>query len=218
MMGKIMFSSERRRYFLKVFTVGIAAVLGGRSPARGQAALPVIAGAIRWDAWAATGSAVQAAVAASLGPEDFHARAPFCALPAGRQGISFAGCRTQDAMDAEIAAAAKAGLGYWAYCWYGAGNPMMNAWALHQASGIREQMKWCMLLQFSRLGGAAAFAQAGEDYLRYFAQPNYQQIAGRPLVYLFIDQPDHLAADWAGNWANLATAWRSLTQASPARS
>jgi hypothetical protein len=169
----------------------------------------VAAGAIRWDAWDAAGSPILRAVEDDLGPLEFRGRAPFCAVASSAESISLARCDTQAAMDAEIAAAAGAGLAYWAYCWYGAGDAMMNAWALHQSSAQRNRVKWCMILQFSRLG--ADFASTAAAYAGYFGQENYQRVAGgRPLLYLFVDQPEHLGRDFGGSWAKVRAGFDAL--------
>jgi len=186
----------------------------GLIPGPAAAAAPVFAGAIRWDAWETTDRGIANAVAATLGPHQYNNRAPFCATSPAADTIDMSSCDTQAAMDEEIADAARAGLAYWAYCWYGAGDPMMNAWALHQSSVLRNQVGWCLLLQFSRLGGAGAFAAVQTAFVGYFQQPNYQKLAGaRPLIYLYVDQIAHLASDWGGNWANVGTALDHLATA-----
>ncbi len=221
--------SHSRRSNDSLFNAGEAAALGRTSGRRGimksavTAAIaafvprahttvrePIYAGAIRWDAWEASNSSVNRAVATSLSPPQFHTRAPFCAAEHGG-AIGFGACDTQVAMDAEIAFAAAAGIAYWAYCWYGINDPMARAWSLHQSSENRNRVKWCLLLQFSRMSSLATLVST---YVAYFRQPNYQHAAGvRPLVYVSVDQMSHLASDWRGDWTNLHTVLEKLATA-----
>ena len=117
-------------------------------------------------------------------------------------------------MDAEITYAAEAGLNYWAYCWYGATDPMMNAWKYTQASSDRNRMNWCLLLQFARMGGPIAFSGVVSTYVGYFLQANYQKVLfGRPLIYIYFDQMSHLESNWNGDWANVRIALDGLRAA-----
>ncbi|MGA2538833.1 MAG: hypothetical protein ABSF53_22695 [Terracidiphilus sp.] len=152
------------------------------------------------------------AVENSLGPHLYQNRAPFCAASASAEAIKLAKCDTQAVMDEEIAYAAKAHLAYWAYCWYGSSDAMMNAWALHQSSSQKNRVNWCMILQFSRVG--ADFTSLASTHVGYFRQPNYQKVAdGRPLLYLFVDQLEHLTHDFGGSWANVRKGFDSLNTA-----
>ena len=174
----------------------------------------IAVGAIRWDAWEAEGSKVLDSVENTLGPRKYWERAPFCGTPSQNESISFSRCDTQAAMDDEIGFASRAGLAYWAYCWYGASNPMMNAWAHHQSSAHREAIRWCLLLQFSRLGGPAGFSMAQREYIGYLKQSNYQCVIGsRPLIYIYFDQVAHLQSEWGGNWDTLRTALSDFAEA-----
>ncbi len=174
-----------------------------------------VVGAIRWDAWAGN-SSTNAKAQQDLFPPQFQSRAPACAVATSGLGLSFAGCNTQAAMDAEITAANGAGLNYWAYCWYGtplaAGNPFQNAWALHQSSSIKNQVKWCIIFQLSDMGGASAFAAAFSTLTGYLAQSNYQTVlSGRPLVYILIDQNTPLS--WGGSFSSFQTSLNSFRSA-----
>jgi hypothetical protein len=178
---------------------------------RAYASSSIQVGAIRWDAWDAANTSILKAVETSLGPHQYRDRAPFCATAPSAESIEFSKCDTQAAMDREIAAAAQAGLAYWAYCWYSASDPMMNAWALHQTSTQKNRVNWCMILQIDHLAGAAAFTGLASTYVSYFRQGNYQRVAGgRPLVYLFVGQLQHLTSDWGGSWANVGAAFDNL--------
>jgi hypothetical protein len=117
-------------------------------------------------------------------------------------------------MDAEIGFAAAAGIAYWAYCWYGPSDPMMNAWAHHQASAQRNRVNWCLLLQFSRLAGPDALNAVHAQYIAYFRQDNYQRVmGGRPLVYIFMDQLYTLARNWSDSWDAMRAALANLAAA-----
>jgi hypothetical protein len=174
----------------------------------------IVAGAIRWDAWAALDTIAIDSVSATLRPTEYRKRAPFCATIQSGDQIDLARCASQTTMDAEITYAAEAGLNYWAYCWYGATDPMMNAWKLHQASSDRNRMNWCLLLQFARMGGPIAFNGVVSTYVEYFLQVNYQKVLfGRPLIYIYFDQMSHLESNWNGDWANVRTALDGLRAA-----
>lgn len=198
-----------------------ALVLAAVAKAATAGATRSIPGAIRWDAWygsapGSSESAVNAAVDVDLAPARWRGRAPWFAAPVSATRTVIDGS-TQACMDAEIDYAASAGLRYWAYCWYGQQSPpspMQRAWVLHQASGIRERMNWCLLLQFSRIGPAARWNTAVPDYLGYFRQHNYQSVLnGRPLLYVFIDDPKALGTAWNGRWENVRTAFDALRTA-----
>jgi len=69
-----------------------------------------------------------------------------------------------------------------------------------------------MILQFSRVGGD--FSSFASTYAGYFQQTNYQRLAGgRPLIYLFIDQLEHLTRDFGGSWANVRKGFDALDAA-----
>lgn len=181
-----------------------------------------IPGAIRWDAWYGGGTGSEGNVntqeCRTLGPAIFQSRAPWFATPVSPFLMTING-NTQAIMDAEITYAAAAGLRYWAYCWYGQEtpvSPMQNAWALHQASSIKNNMNWCLNWQFGRIGGLSAFTANIPTYVGYFQQANYQTVTAtttlRPLVYCLISDTD-LAAAWGNSWANVASAFTALRAA-----
>ena len=151
---------------------------------------------------------------ADLGPAPWQGRAPWFAKPISPNAISIDG-NQQATMDAEITYAKLAGLNYWAYCWYGTSDvAMQKAWMLHQASAIKNQVNWCMILQFTRLNGAWAFGKLNDTYVSYFKKANYQKVMnGRPLLYLYIDNLAHLASDWGGSWSNVYAALNHLRTA-----
>jgi hypothetical protein len=181
----------------RAFLMGAAAAVASSAA---QAAHPgKTVGAIRWDAWYKAGNTgVTAAVAAALGYSsdpvsgaNFQSRAPSCATAINSYSISLDGCDSQAQIDAEIAAARGAGLDYWAYCWYGTTNPLQKAWVYHQASAIKAQMNWCLIVGYSQLVTAAS---APAEFVGYFKQANYQSVlSGRPLIYALPDSTTNAA-------------------------
>ncbi|PIK73714.1 hypothetical protein CS379_06860, partial [Methylobacterium frigidaeris] len=183
-----------RRKFIVGTALAAGALAGSSRPA--LASTNVVAGAIRWDAWnAGAGSLEQGPVQAALGPAQFQTRAPWFAQRISPYAMSIDG-NQQSIMDQEITYAKNAGLNYWAYCWYGDTDlPMQKAWDLHQASAIKNQVNWCMILQFSRMGNATKFNSLISTYVGYFQQSNHQKVlGGRPLLYIFVDSSTALAA------------------------
>ena len=209
---------SRRRFFTGAAALAAYATL----PARGARANTngTIPGAIRWDAWYGGGSGsegtVNQQVSQSLGPATFQPRAPWFASPISPFLNSING-NQQATMDAEITYAASAGLAYWAYCWYGQEtptSPMQNAWSLHQSSSIKNNMNWCMILQFSRLSSASMAANQA-TYVSYFQQANHQTVtattAARPLLYILMDTTS--LANFTGGATGVATAITNLRAA-----
>ncbi|WP_131194746.1 hypothetical protein [Lichenihabitans psoromatis] len=171
-----------------------------------------IVGAIRWDAWYDPDGQIGKAVEASLGPSQFHSRMPFFGKATDADHVRIDG-NHQDVMDREIQMAKAAGLSYWAYCWYPQDSPMQNAWRLHQSSSIKDKMNWCLLWQFSNLGGRAAFEKNVPQVVKWLAQTNYQVVPGkRPLIYFNVDQPQTLAK-WQNDWGTVAAALDMLRAA-----
>ncbi len=176
--------NTRRELMLRVL-ISVGTVLTSETPVRARS--HSIIGAIRWDPWyGAAGTSERTVVEATLGPAAFQSRAPDFAAPTSRKSISIDG-GTQAQIDREIGLASQAGLDYWAYCFYALDSPMMNAWKLHQASAIRDRMKWCLLLPsfalFERETGSSI-----DRYVGYMMQPNYQFVLGsRPLLFVLDD-------------------------------
>ena len=148
----------------------------------------IAVGAIRWDAWSAGNSLSNAAVARSLSPPEFQSRAPFCAkLRAPLNSLDLSDCDSARTVDLEIAFAERANIDFWAYCWYGDTDPMMEAWRFHQSSRRRDDVKWCLLLQLSRLDTQGDLEQECNRYSEFFQQSNYKAIGLSPLVFLYLD-------------------------------
>jgi hypothetical protein len=144
---------------------------------------PVV-GAIRWDGWIGDKGTWQIGpiVERTLGPSEFHYRAPFFSVELGPDSISIDGT-TQEIMDREIAYAKDAGIDYWAYCWYPDGCGLEIPRKLHQASEYSNDVKWCVIL-----GAFEENIQGnyGKTLVEDFSRDNYQKVCGgRPLIYLY---------------------------------
>jgi hypothetical protein len=175
--------------------------------AKGLSTEKTIPGAIRWDAWYAPSDANTDADN-SLGPPEWHSRAPWFARPTAADSIAIDGGQ-QATLDAEIGYAVQARLKYWAFVWYGAKSPMQNAWRLYQSSKLRSQINWCLLLAVSNQGGAKGFKAATPEYTGYLTQPNYQTVLnGRPLLYILMDSDKSVEA-WGG-YGGLAASLRDF--------
>src|ERR1017187_1336267 len=145
--------SNSRREFLKSSVAGIAtASLGCGVSSRSFCSTRtsnIIAGAIRWDAWYTEADASLAAQH-SLSSPKYYKRAPFfCRVNADAQVGCIGNARE---MDAEIHAAARGGLKYWAFVWYGQDSSLRTAWNLYSQSSHRHLIKWCGIVGLSDLG------------------------------------------------------------------
>jgi hypothetical protein len=202
---------SRREFISGAAALSACTALERPAEARGG----IIAGATRWDA--SYGSQNGRSVDAALGPSMWQSRAPWFARILSPNAIRIDG-NHRATMDAEIHYASRAGLRYWAYVWYPGGDPMMNAWALHQSSSLRDEMNWCFLFQLSNMGGASGFGATSSAYANYCSQHNYQTVLGsRPLIYLFVDDPRSIQARWGGRWSNVKGALNTFRAACTGR-
>ena len=173
----------------------------------------IAVGAIRWDAWSAGNSLSNAAVARSLSPLDYQSRAPFCAkLRAPLNSLDLSDCDSAKTVDLEIALAKRANIDFWAYCWYGDTDPMMEAWRFHQSSRRRDDVKWCLLLQLSRLDTRDDLEQQSSRYAGYFQQANYKVIGLRPLVFLYLDNIASVSDISTGHLEQMRTTFEHLRE------
>lgn len=154
-------------------------------------------GIINWDACLPPNTYFGGYASASLSDVRFRNRVPFYA-DATEDVITFHK-RTQEEFDLELIFAEKAGIDYFAYCYY-RGAPMTDdsqtetadngterhlhelneARKLHSASALRERVKMCFIF--------ANHTFDDEDYAfacREMQKPYYEKIDGRPLVYFF---------------------------------
>jgi hypothetical protein len=143
---------------------------------------PLVVGAIRWDGWIGEtpGYDVGLEVERSLGPPQWHSRLPFFGKELSTTEVQVR-ANTQAVMDREIALAHGAGLDYWAFVMYPPDNPQTRGGIdLYQHSARRADIRFAMIVQ-SYTFGESEIARL----LRYFADGNYQRVAGgRPLVFL----------------------------------
>ena len=80
----------------------------------------------------------------ALGPARYHDRMPFFGRETDENDVRIDG-DTQGVMDREIAAAALAGLNYWAFVGYAKDSPMTNALDLYLSSARRSDIAFCMI-------------------------------------------------------------------------
>jgi hypothetical protein len=163
--------------------------LNGNPPliASATAAQPLLIGAIRFDGFYASSSvagSVNAANAATLSPTAYQSRLPWFATVSG--GVASWPAATQAIIDAEILAAADAGLNYWAFDSYQPTDEETPALTLYLSSTQRSKISFCMLGQFSNwnLAGGAPYAASAQRDVTMFGQPGYVKVlGGRPLYY-----------------------------------
>jgi hypothetical protein len=99
-------------------------------------------------------------------------------------------------MAAEIHAAVKGGLKYWAFDWYQPDSSLRGAWNLYRQSPHRNLINWCGIVGLANLGSLPFSNNRSQDTLHewaeYMQEPNYQKVdsgqANRPLLYILWDQ------------------------------
>ena len=165
--------------------------------------------AIRWDAFdTGTTNTIDKSVSRTLSPPQFWYRAPWYAVPEGPNSLLING-DSQSTMDQEITYAHKAGLTCWVYLWYGATDPMQNAWNLQQTSSIKNEVNWAQMESFENFYGASSVTAATPAIISYFQQSNYQTVlGGRPLWFLYDDgsYSTYVHDFWGGSSASVASA------------
>lgn len=154
-----------------------------------------IVGAIRWDAWYGDAT-VTAAVEASLGQRKYHFRLPWFAAVIDADTVRING-DSQPIMDQEIAYAARAGLGYWAFLDYLDEAPGMSV-ALNRylATKDKKGVRYCLVEEGTRLDKAGSGAWA--RLVEHFRHPEYQTVLdGRPLLFVSGTTATLGKAEWA---------------------
>lgn len=165
---------------------GAASRPAATMPWRGQGAARPVVGAIRWDAWHGDRGAPGRAVEKTLGPKQWHDRLPFFAKVLSDERVEVCG-DTQAVVDEEIAHAARAGLDYWAFCYYPGMKAMNYGLELYLTSRRRDDVRFCLLLQSGHLGRSEDWPATATSFVEYMRQPTYQNVLGnRPLVYLLL--------------------------------
>ena len=199
-----------RRSFL-VWLIGLIAMTGRIAIARTGCSF----GAIRWDAQYSDQSGEPGFEEEQiLGPKEWQFRAPLHTKILGSDQIKFE--PSQKTFDAEIRAAKSGGLAYWAYLSYGTDgeiqldHPMMKGFAFHKSSSIRQQMKFCLIVQTGNLGFSHEFDRAASKVLTFLADTDYFVCLGdRPLIYLMYNDKD-LATYWKGSLDALSHSLTSI--------
>ncbi len=171
--------------------------------ARPQAARPSV-GAIRWDAWydPADGKIARATETA-LGPARYHDRMPFFGRETDENDVRIDG-DTQGVMDREIAAAALAGLNYWAFVGYAKDSPMTNALDLYLSSARRSDIAFCMIGSIANGGSVGRWSDNTRHELTLMGEKGYVRVLdGRPLYYLLATSQRQIETEW-GSAAGVA--------------
>lgn len=171
-----------------------------------------IVGAIRWDAWHGDKGVPGRAVEKSLSPAHWHGRVPFYGQIISQHQVEIRADR-QEVMDQEIAFASEAGLDYWAFCLYRAGDPMNRGLELYLKSSSRNKIHFCLLLQAAHLGTAAEWPKTAQEIVGYLKEQGYQNVEqNRPLIYL--TNNDQELPETFGSWTEARHAFNLLSSES----
>ncbi len=216
-----------RRSFL-LGAVAASALLAA-APQAMAAHTGVTVGAIRWDAAygpSAAAGTVRGEMEVALSPSQFQGRAPACAVATNTptsSTVSFAGCSTQSAIDAEINAASAVGLDYWAFCYYGqtGGNAELTA-ALNYylSSTIKNKINYALMYFSTSLFVSDVGTTANLNALvSAMGSSNWQKttISGtaRPLLYILLNSGSATAAQVSSAVASLKAAASAAGVATP---
>lgn len=167
---------------------GVAACdAAGQEPSGAAAARPTV-GAIRWDAWHGDRGVAGKAVEETLGPVKWHNRLPFYARVIGPDRVRIDGT-SQEVVDREIELAVSAGLDYWAFVTYSAGDPMSIGLRRYLASERRSSLHFCLITECGRWGSPPFV----DRVVGLMQEAGYRTVLQRrPLVYIGFITPDHL--------------------------
>ena len=170
-------------------------------------------GAIRWDAWYDPNNGIVAqAVEADLAPAAFLSSAPAFTSVTASGTLSINGDSAAE-MDSEIHLAASAGINYWAFDYYGPGDPMNNALQLYLQSPINTLVDFSLIDTAGWGATLSNFKTAIAQRVALMEQPTYQCVEGnRPLYYLMLPSAAIIQQWWGGNPANMAAAVDYLRQ------
>ncbi len=189
-MLKHMMCVLQRGFFLKrllIASIAMTFLVGPLLPAAAQASNPRAStlGVIRWDGQVGDLSPVGLEEERILGPAKWSDRLPFYATKPTADTATLR-CTTQGIMDQEIAYAKEAGIGYWAFCWYGNSETdhcrnMNIPRNLYLSSSHKNDVNWCAILFTHPL------VLSEEDwFVARMGEANYQKVLGnRPLIYCF---------------------------------
>lgn len=145
---------------------------------------PPLVGAIRWGGWFRGSEWSQ-----NLQDARWRDRLPyFSKINPDTNKVEIVGDR-QEVMDQGIEYAKRAGLDYWAYCFYDrrtsfdSYNYGIN---LHLNSTVSDGPKIAAIIQGEHFSGAQGWDGFTDNLVRLFENDKYQKVAGkRPLVFIF---------------------------------
>jgi hypothetical protein len=155
-------------------------------------------GAIRWDAWHGQRGVPGRAVERSLGPREWHPRLPFFARVVSPSSIIIDGS-SSEVMDREIAYAAEAGLDYWAFVTYDAGDPMSLGLDNYLRNPRKRGLRFCLITEQARWSGPDAYLGHARRLAALMRDPAYLRLAGgRPLLFLGFIYDESTTTRWGG--------------------
>ena len=166
-------------------------VVSGVVPSIQPSALAPRLGAIRFDAWYTPSDTIDQQCATALTPSEWSDRwPPNATLTNGALSWPAA---DQAVIDAEIEAAASAGIAFWAFDSYAPGDGLGTALSLYLSSAQRNLVGFCMLGQLSNWADPTAtngYAATVARDVGLMAQAGYVTAAStmRP-VYFVLDAP-----------------------------
>ena len=174
-------------------------------------------GAIRWDGWYSSNlQSIAACSAAAQSYSDLVNYIPVHWSQSNAKAIPHD--VTQSVIDAEIIAAHRLGVDYFAWLIYGTipGDPTYNselraAWNLYHSSSVISNVKWAAMIQPASCGswltstiGDQLFSSQIAVIVSYFQQTSYQYVTisgtSRPILYIFWVTSD--LAKWNNSLSN----------------
>lgn len=181
------------------FGLGLAAPqsssIAGEKPR--MDAVPVLFGAIRWDAYHGGDGQIYTDSMRTMSPEKWRYRLPFYAQ-VNKDGTIEANAAKQEIMDQEIAYAKAARLDYWAFLFYvryGDDYEMNRCLRLYLQSKHKSDVGFCLIL--CHLPDKEKWPACADRLVAYFKEATYQKVLkGRPLVYFFRQE----LKDRFGSW------------------
>ena len=181
------------------------------SPQSAAAPARPLIGAIRWDAWydPANGAVAQA-VETDLQPADYLSRAPSFTTVNAKGSLTINGDNEAE-MTSEIQLAQAAGINYWAFDYYGGGDPMDNALQLYLQNPNNSLVDFALIDSAGWGATLSNFQSEIAQRVALMEQPTYQDVEGnRPLYYLMVPTSAVVDQWWGGNAANMKLAVDAL--------
>lgn len=165
----------------------------------GNASGKLRVGAINWDCSVPASTYFGGYQTRSLGPEKFRDRTPYYAKVLRKDGIDYP-IRSLAEYEVEMRYAIRAGIDYFAYCWYDDQpfggrhvstskaavadehlHELVHARRYHLQSELRRQLGFCAILVC-----CGPYTDEGlRELVSAMKDPSYETVDGRPLVYLF---------------------------------